>query len=845
MRISSAKFLVASSVLTIAISCGSAYAFAENDPAASGPRTEVNIGAEPLEEALNKLAQQFGKQIVFFSDATAGLVSTPLEGRYTDKEALDLLLEGTALEYRYLNDRTISVSASDKVSDASVSGNTAMVAGTQLASLDTSVPDRQANSGVANFEDDDTSGALEVINVTAQKRVQSLQDVPLSITAFSGETLDRQGLVSLREIARFTPGFASSTFSESEPIFAVRGANNTFSQAGASKPVGVFLDDVFISRNTASAFELYDLEQVAVLRGPQGTLFGRNVTGGAITIRTARPSLEETRFKAQVGYGNFDAVELRGLASGPLGDQVAAKISATYRTRDGYGRDRLADREQNDLETFNVRGQLLFAPSATVEALLTFDYSEDQNNGRTLTTTSPAGADDGDIRTSEHGIGQFYDRETFGITLHLDWELDAGSLTSITAYRESDSIENFAFSATAFQFIPSFNPFFPFQQNGLNSEEPETFSEELRWVSADDGPINYVVGLYYFSEDISRQANSIRLRGATGETIRNQTFDQSADTESFAIYTDVEIAASETLKINLGGRYTWEEKKAQLDFINSLNPSADFQSPTFEESWNAFNPRAVLTWQPSDDVSLYGSFTEGFTSGGFNTEEDTEAVVGTPFDPENIRAYEIGAKTELLDRKLRANIALFRQDYKNKQEGFLDPTFNFVIANAAKARMKGIEIELHWALNEFFTLHGSYSYLDAVYKEFLLPPNNAAPDRSGNFLPTSPKNSFAVGGDFRHPLGDVGYVFANVSYARQGNYFTGSENRDTFLIDSYDLVDASVGFEAEDGGWRVILWGKNLADEEYVLIRSDFGPGGIGEHFGAPRTYGLRASASF
>lgn len=697
-------------------------------------------------------------------------------------------------------------------------------------------------AGAAAQDGDDLF--LEEIIVTAQKRAESIQDVPIAISAFSGDRLERQGLVNIREIARFTPGFSSSSFSESEPIIAVRGANNTFSQAGASKPVGVFLDDVFISRNTASAFELYDLEQVSILRGPQGTLFGRNVTGGAIVIRSARPSLEQSKLKATIGYGNYDAVELRALASGPLSEMVAAKVSTTYRTRDGYGSDRLTGNEQNDLETFNVRGQLLFVPADNIDALLTVDYAEDSNGGRTLSTSIPVGIDDGDIRTSEHGIDQFYNRETFGISGHLDWHMDSGTLSSITAYRKSDTIENFAFSPAAFSLLPSFNPFFPFQQTAENAEEPKTFSEELRWVSNSDGRLRYTVGLYYFNEDITRQATSVRLAGVTGNRLRDQTFDQTVNTKSFAVYTDLEFDISETVKLNLGGRYTWEEKTVQVDFINSLNASRDFQSPEFEESFSEFNPRAVLSWQPVDTMTMYASFTQGFTSGGFNTEEDTVDVIGRPFDPETVDAYEIGLKSEVFDRRLRANITAFRQEYNGKQEGFLDPTFNFVIVNAAEAMIEGFEIELSWAMSEFATLYSSYSYLDANYTDFIIP--GTLEDRSGNFLPTSPENSFAIGGDFHFPVGDHGEIFANVSYTWQDDYFTGSDNRDTFLIDSFNLVDASIGFETADKKWRLSVWGKNITGEDYVLIRSDFGPViGIGEHYGAPSTYGVRVTANF
>lgn len=836
--------LVAVTALASALSLASPAIASEADDPEGQERTYVKIEASDLGDALNQLARQLGVQIVFFSEATAGKVAKPIDGDFTHAEAIETLLRDTALEYRFLNDQTIAVSAPETASGVSYIQNDAQAPAAQLQETASGGRARgaAADDSAIGGPFDEAPGTLERITVTAQKRAQDLQDVPVSITAFSGDSLARQGIVSLREIARFTPGFAGSTFNETEPILAVRGATNTFSQAGASKPVGVFLDDVFISRNSASAFELFDLEQVAILRGPQGTLFGRNVTGGAIMIQTSRPDPGAFSAKFEASYGNLDAVTLRGSVNLPANDRFAAKISSTYRMRDGYGRDRLADLEQNDVDTFNIRGRFLAQFTDSLDAVLTLDYAENSNNGRTLSTITPAIADDGDIRTSEHGVDQFYDREIFGVAGHVTWELEAGSLVSISAYRRADSIENFAFSTTSFTFLPRFNPFFPFQRIGLTGEEPETFSQELRWVSREDRRVRYILGFYFFDEQISKQSTEIRLGGATGDTIRDRTFDQSVDTTSVAGYTDVEIDLLDDLRLNLGGRLTWEEKQVQVDFIDALNPAADFQSPEFQESWTEFNPRAVLTWRPTATASVYFSFSEGFTSGGFNTEEDTIDVIGRPFDPETVRAFELGAKTEWFDRKLRANLSLFRQKYNDKQEGFLDSAFNFVIVNAAEATIKGVELELSWSVSEALALFGSYSYLDAVYQDFFIP--SSMQDRSGNFLSTAPENSFAVGMDYRQPVGNAGEVFGTASFSWQDDYFTGSENRDTFLIDSYGLLNASAGFAFGDGRWRVTVWGKNLTDKEYILIRSDFGPIiGVGEHFGAPRTYGVSVTA--
>lgn len=696
-----------------------------------------------------------------------------------------------------------------------------------------------AQTDAATSEDAAQNDGNEIV-VTAQRRAEALQNVPLAISAFSGEKLEERGISTAGEVARFTPGFTASSFSASEPIFAVRGANNTFSQAGVNKPVGVFLDDVYISRNSGSAFELFDIKQVEILRGPQGTLFGRNVTGGAIVVTTTAPSLTEVKAKAEASYGNYNAVDLRGLVSVPLGDTAAFKVSGSYRTRDGFGHDRISGQDQANLDTLNLRGQFLLEPSSSFSALFTLDYSKDKNNGRLISTISPLSADDGNNRTAEQGHPQQYDRETWGLSAHLDYTLASGKISSITAYRKTDSLDDFSFSPTSYTLLTAANAFAPFQTIAINAETPKTFSQELRYVSDFDGPFNVVVGAYYFHEDIKRDARTLRYHAGDGVKLRDQNFDQNVSTKSFALYSDVKFEIAPTLALNLSGRYTWERKNAQVNFTDVLRPTSNYISPTFEAKYNEFTPRAALTWTPSQEVTLYTSYTKGFTAGGFNTEEDTVSVVGTAFRPETVEAYEAGIKTNLLDGHLNFNVAGFIQNYKDKQEGYLDPTFNFVIVNAARARMKGFEVELNGRINDNLRLFGTYSYLDAKYQSFVLP--GTLGDYTGHFLPTAPKNSLSLGGELRLPIGGAGEIFANASYTWQDDYYTGAENRPTFLIKSYDLVDASIGFEPTGGNWKVTLWGRNIFNKDYVQIRSDFGTGGIGEVLGAPATYGVRLS---
>jgi len=771
-----------------------------------------DVPAQDVASAVREFARQAKVQIVISGDNAAGRRSQAISGTMTVPQALERMLAGTGLT-------------------------------AQLTGADTYVVLAAPKTAVRETGPVAEPPAAAPIFVTAQRREENLQDVPLAISVVSGEEADRRGTTELQEVARTVPGLTVSAFSEAEPIIAIRGASNTFSQAGASKPVGVFIDDVYISRNSASTFQLFDLESIEVLRGPQGTLFGRNVTGGAIVVNTAKPNLTSSIVKGEVGYGNYDAWTLRGLVNGPLGDSVAAKISVNYARRDGFSTDRLIDREADNLDSISVRGAVLFDSGDAFSLLVSADYGRDKNKGRALSATSPANADDGDPRTTETGYPQRYHREAYGLSATATLETGIGTVTSITAYRDSDADEDLDFSPVSYTLLTPVSATFPFQRVTENRDHPRTFSQEVRLVSDGSSPFGYVLGLYYFREDIDRDARTIQFNAGNGGLNRDRTFVQDVTTSSYAAYVDLDYDLADWLTAHLGGRYTYEKKRVDVDFIDALAPGSNFSDADFDGDYDAFTPRVALEAKPTDNLLVYASYTRGFTAGGFNTEEPSIGVISDPFAPETVDAYEAGIKSQLIDRRLTFNLAGFVEKYKNKQEGFLNSNFNFVIRNAGKATIKGVEMETRFAITRNVSVSASYAYLDARYDEFLIDLNNE--DRAGNILASSPENSFSLGMDADVPLTDTINLLANASYSWQDDYYTGSENRDTFLIDSYGLANASIGLEDADGAWRVLFWADNIFDKEYVLVRSDFTAGGVGESYGAPSTYGVRVGFRF
>lgn len=815
-------------------------------PLTAGEQTFLfDVPRSSADVVINAIAEQADAQVLFPFDKVKSIEANGLRGEHTLAEALRLALEGTGLATDFTDSGVIMVTLNPDQSKLNGGVTTPMKKERKPSLLSKAalfIFGTLASEGVVS-QDSVTDGEaplLEEVIVTAQLREQNLQDVPVSVTAFSGEDMENFRLFSLQDIARFTPGFTGSSFNNSNPIFAVRGANNTFSQAGASKPVGVFIDEVFIPRNSAANFDLFDLEQVAVLRGPQGTLFGRNVTGGALQITTARPSLEKPELKLKLGGGNLEYIEAAGLGSMPLSDNAAGKVSFSYKNREGYITDRFNGLDYNDIETLSIRGQLLFEVSEDLEVIASFDYTKDDTNSRGYTLVSnSAGTDfsdnDGDIETAELDVPQDFDREIWGASLRAYWDLPFGTVSSVTAYRESDATEYYSLGAGAVA-LPTVST--QFIKNEI--DDPKMFSQELRFVSAKGDKFDYILGFYYYNEDTDRIVDDLLLGISGFVTFVERSFDVNVDTESYAFYADATIHLFDTVDISFGGRYTNEDKEVTVNFTDERRPASNFLV-TPQADFDEFTTRVAINWRATENINLFASRTEGFTAGGFNTETNSATAINLGFNPETITAYEVGAKTQWLDGSLTFNITGFIQDFEDKQEGFFNVAERFFsIFNASEASMDGVEIEAFWYPTDSLALNFSYSYLDTEYERFVIP---GGADFTGNRLQTAPENTFSAGFNFRYPIKDVGSLSLNASYAWQDDYFTGASNSPDFLIDSYGLVNASIGFETSDGRWRINLWGNNLSDKEYVLIRGT--SGAIGEYYGAPRTYGATLTFNY
>ncbi len=775
-------------------------------PAGAAEIRVFDIPAQPAAQAISTFARQAGLQVVAPAEGLEPLRTAPLRGAYETRAALRLLIAGTGLEI-----------ASD--------------------SNGIIVLRRAAPKAASSLEAGDVEPSMvEKIIVTAQKREEAAQDVPITLTAFSGRAAETYRLESLRDISRLTPGLLVSSFSYSSPTIAIRGATNTFTQIGANKPVAVVLDDLFIPRNSAATFDLYGLNSVQVLQGPQGTLFGRNVTGGAIILDTGKPSFSTPTAIVRAGVGDYDLRQLDGRVDLPLEEAAVLRLAGSLKSHSGYGRDRLTGREQDDLDSRSLRGQLRLRPHETLEVLLGADYSDDQNGGRTLSSKG-AGAD-GDRRTSELGYVQDFARNQWGASARVYWSAPVGQVTSITGYRRSQSGEDYSGTGASYEFLTGTAS----QAVNRDVDQVGLLSQELRYASPKWEHGDFVAGAYLSDEDAKRQLRARSLAARTGAVSADVLTDQSVKTRSYAVFVDGVVHLPAEFDLTLGARYTHDEKIASLlrtDFIRPATGS--FSARDLKASWSELTPRAVLSWSPQPDLRVYASVTRGYTAGGFNTDAATLAALTLPFAPETVTNYELGVKSQWLENRLQINAAVFHMDYEDKQELFFNNlTRVLTITNAAQATAKGGEIEIRYKPTSWLNLMANYGYLDTRYDNFVIPGGVV---NTGNPLGSSPVNRGALAADVDLPLGSAGYLIGSASWAYTDGYYTGATKDPNLYVGAYALTNLTLGYEAPSRAWRISAWVKNLTDVEYLLTPSTQGV--LAEYLGEPRTWGVMLSARF
>lgn len=693
-----------------------------------------------------------------------------------------------------------------------------------------------------------SENALEVIVVTATKRAASIQDVPLAITALTGEALEEAGVGRVDDIASSVPNtFVNTGGGLRTTSVTVRGISSNPNNPGVDPAVGVFVDGVYMSRPTTLNGSLFDLERIEFVRGPQGALYGKNTIAGAINFISRAPSQELTG-EARVGYGNFGDTNVFGMLSGPLGsDRVLGRISGSWQKRDGLIDNRATGTELNDVDARSVRAALLWNVADSVDVTLRADTSRDRTNdgaseiylNGAFDGTPLADASPWDRKVS-NDRDSVQDRDSDGLGLQVDAGLGSGSLTSITAWRQFDWHNVADNDFTVLNMLSS----------GIEEDQSE-WSQEFRYVSDSAGPFQYVVGAFY--SDQSLDTESLAIVGPDLGIYPDEVqglIRADLTTESFALYGQGSYDFDDRWNLTVALRYSDESKEVAHsqtgDPLEILLPNQPLQRLSRSDS--EVSPSTSVTYRFRDEVQAYASYGRGFKAGGFNVFSISMTDTAE-YEPETVDSFELGVKSQFADDRVRLNVALFYMDYQDLQVNQLvleNGVPQFTTSNAASATSQGLEFELAAQLTEGLGLDFAYGYTDATYDDFR-DANFAGDDFSGNTLPEAAKHTVTTALDYRRSVGNSLELTARADLVYRSSAFFEPDNVPQYEQGDYTLLGARLGIASADGRWGVTGWGRNLTDEEYVLYRGDgvIVPGQAIQSLGLPRTYGVEVSVGF
>lgn len=704
-----------------------------------------------------------------------------------------------------------------------------------------------------------TEGAVTLgdVVVTAQRREQSLQDVPIAVTAFNAETLERTAATGIQDVAGKAPGVTLTQFNIGEPQIFIRGVGTTSDSAASDPSIGVSIDEVSIGRAGASSMAFLDVERVEILRGPQGTLYGRNASGGALNVYTKKPRFENS---AQLTgrLGSFDERGVEAVLNRQLGEDTAGRLALRWNQNDGYAENVPTGRGLEGGEQFGLRAQVLHN-AGDWSFLGGVDYSKDDMQGHArvpvlASSTPPAFAAlvnnlraGLSVRQSFSSADNYQKRENWGLTGRAQWSgAEHFDVISLTSYRDNDYSWRDNLGGLPF-------PGFPLSVDDRASEAAKQFSQEFRLTSKSGSSIDWVAGVYMFREEVERSERFVvqtALPIAPPSFGGDTTFNQDATNSSYAVFGQATIPFANIWELTAGARWTHDEREVHqvaLDNENGTNappgiPLGPTGSPynvkadaTFEEpTW-----KLALAVEPIDNMRFYVSYDRGYKAGAFPSAAQTGAQATKPLRSELLDNYEIGAKTTLAGGRLRLNAAAFMLDYTDLQVyELLGLT---LVTSNAEAEVRGFEVETALAVNHNITIGGSYTQLDAEYTSNAVSGALALPYK-GNKLPRSPESQFTLYADGQWDAFG-GTLSARADYQWTNDFYFDPSNAPEVLVPSYGLISAFASWEAPSG-LKVSVYGKNLGDEEYqqhIIKNASIGF----SVFGAPRSFGVAVSKTF
>ena len=712
------------------------------------------------------------------------------------------------------------------------------------------------------------------IVVTAQRRAQNIQDVPISVTAVSGDFLESIGAVDITDVQKITPNATIEVArgSNSTLIAFIRGVGQQDPLWGFEPGVGIYVDDVYVARPQGSVLDIFDVERVEVLRGPQGTLYGRNTIGGAIKYVTKGLNMEEPELKARVNVGSYSQFDQILSGSIPLSDTFAVGGAVANYKRDGFGENLNTGAEHYDKDIFAARVSAEWAPTEALNFRIAADMSNDDSNAKHGHRLLPSADGTLPVTESEYdtrgGAGDLNEVKTKGVSLTGSWDVsDKVTLKSITAYREGETVTPIDFDA-----LPQQD--FDVPANYADDQ----FSQEFQLLYNSDR-LSGVAGIYYL--DGSANGDFDVILGALGLTIY-QAGDQTK--ENISAYADFTYDVTEALSVSAGGRYTEDKTVADVTrevwlglgsgSFDAANSGSIFLATQtgyegLERKDSEFSPRIAINYELSDTTNVYGSFSQGFKAGGFDprarADLDPLGLSQEGFGPETVDSYELGLKGGLFDNRLTYSLAGFVADYKDQQittqqgvdsdnDGTND-TFVSSVFNAGKSKYKGLEFEGAFRLSDSFTLTAMAGYIDAEIEEILSAGVNIA---DGFVTQNTPEITTRFGFAYTHELENMGSLMLTGSAAYRDEYNLFNVANPGFGAgvsavfpqggpaldpDPYTVFDLGAKWTSESGRWDFGVYGRNLTDERARVAAYNFvtpsqlgADGAYSAFYRAPRT---------
>ncbi|WP_237057378.1 TonB-dependent receptor [Microbulbifer sediminum] len=701
--------------------------------------------------------------------------------------------------------------------------------------------------------------ALEEVTVTAQKREQSLQEVPVAVTAISEDALMQSGVSDLTDVQKLSPNttLQASRGTNSTLTAFIRGIGQQDPLWGFEPGVGIYVDDVYLARPQGAVLDILDVQRVEVLRGPQGTLYGKNTIGGAVKYVTKKMT-GDPNLRVSGALGSYSQNDLKVAGSTAIADGVYLGGAIASFQRDGYGENVRTGEEQYNKDVVSARVALEFNPSDELWVRVAADQTTDKSAPKHGHRFDPGlGGEPVLDSVYDTQSNMLYDNlvETSGMSVTAEWDVSPSiTLKSTTAYRQGET-------ETAIDFDSVNRP--DFDVPAYYEDDQTTQEFQLNWTGTN---ADLVTGLYYYSGTAAGAFDAVLgyLTNVIGVPL-TQNVAGSVDTDSLSAYAHYNWSFAPDWNLSLGGRYTRDEKAADVFKANYIG----LYSPTFQDkyypegsesmlaavltdysnsdSWGQFTPHVGLDYQVNDDVMVYAGYSAGFKSGGFDMRGDASALPSTVdgYDPEVVDTYEFGVKSDLFNNRLRLNAAAFRADYQDMQVSVQQLVesggFASAILNAGESRIQGVELEATLAVTDNLMANLALGYADTEFLEFITGGVDVSDERD---LQNTPDTTAMFQLNYSLPFQSGAELVINptISYRADTQIFETPSRLDQ---EAYTLVDMTATYYSPDSSWQLGLVGKNLADEEYRIAGYAFGGPFDTGFYGAPRTIALTGSYNF